>query len=219
MPTEYGDAVATLEVRVRRGEVPAVGERGRERFRGIERADSVTLDPHKGMFLPYGTGALVVRDGEELRRAHYEGAAYLQDLAEAGELPNYSEYSAELSREWRGLRVWLPLRLHGARAFREALDEKLDLAEVLYEGLKAIPEIEVPWAPQLTVVPFRLRDGDDEANRRLLERINASGRVFCSSTMIRGRYVLRACIVSHRTHRDRIEECIGIVGHAAAELA
>lgn len=193
-------------------------ERGRERFRGIERADSVTLDPHKGMFLPYGTGALVVRDGEELRRAHYEGAAYLQDLAEAGELPNYSEYSAELSREWRGLRVWLPLRLHGVSAFREALDEKLDLAETLYEGLKAIPEIEVPWAPQLTVVPFRLRDGDDEENRRLLEAINASGRVFCSSTTIRGRYVVRACIVSHRTHRDRIEECIGIVARAAAEL-
>lgn len=193
-------------------------ERGRERFRGIERADSVTLDPHKGMFLPYGTGALVVWDGEELRRAHYEGAAYLQDIAEPGELPNYSEYSAELSREWRGLRVWLPLRLHGVSAFREALDEKLDLAEVLYEGLKAIPEIEVPWAPQLTVVPFRLREGDETANRALLERINASGRVFLSSTTIHGRYTIRACIVSHRTHRDRIEECIGIVARAAAEL-
>ena len=194
-------------------------ERGRERFRGIERADSVTLDPHKGMFLPYGTGALVVRDGENLREAHYEGAAYLQDLAPAGELPNYSEYSAELSRDWRGLRVWLPLRLHGVAAFREALDEKLDLADVLYEGLKAVPQLELPWVPQLTVVPFRLRDGDDDANRGLLERINASKRVFLSSTMIHGRYTIRACIVSHRTHRDRIDECIEIVRRAADEVA
>jgi len=194
-------------------------ERGRERFRGIERADSVTLDPHKGMFLPYGTGALVVRDGENLRQAHYEGAAYLQDLATAGELPNYSEHSAELSREWRGLRVWLPLRLHGLRAFREALDEKLDLAEVLYEGLKGVPELELPWAPQLTVVTFRLRDGDEAANKELLDRINASTRVFLSSTMIHGRYAIRACIVSHRTHRDRIDECIEIVRRAAAEVA
>ena len=192
-------------------------ERGRERFRGIERADSVTLDPHKGMFLPYGTGALVVRDGENLRQAHYEGAAYLQDLAPAGELPNYSEYSAELSRDWRGLRVWLPLRLHGVAAFRDALAEKLDLALVLFEGLKAIPELELPWEPQLTVVPFRLRDADDGANRRLLERINASKRVVLSSTMIHGRYTIRACIVSHRTHRDRIDECIEIVRRAAAE--
>ena len=69
-----------------------------------------------------------MRDGQELRDAHYEGAAYLQDLPPTGELPNYSEYSAELSRDWRGLRVWFPLRLHGVAAFREALDEKLDLA-------------------------------------------------------------------------------------------
>ncbi len=194
-------------------------ERGRERFRGIERADSVTLDPHKGMFLPYGTGAIVVRDGENLRQAHFEGAAYLQDLATAGELPNYSEYSAELSREWRGLRVWLPLKLHGVSAFREALDEKLDLADALSEGLKAIPEIELPWAPQLTVVAFRLRDRDAETNKRFLERINASKRVFLSSTLVDGDYTLRACIVSHRTHRDRIDECIEIVRAAAAEVA
>ena len=194
-------------------------ERGRERLHGIERADSITLDPHKGMFLPYGTGALVVRDGENLRQAHYEGAAYLQDLATAGELPNYSEYSAELSREWRGLRVWLPLQLHGVRAFRAALDEKLDLAEVLYEGLKGVPELELPWAPQLTVVPFRLRDGDEAANKGLLDRIHASKRVFVSSTVIDGRYTIRACIVSHRTHRDRIDECVEIVRAAAAEVA
>jgi aromatic-L-amino-acid decarboxylase len=194
-------------------------ERGRERFRGIERADSVTLDPHKGMFLPYGTGALVVRDGENLRAAHFEGAAYLQDLAPAGELPNYSEYSAELSRDWRGLRVWLPLRLHGVAAFREALEEKLDLTEVLDEGLRAVPELELPWAPQLTVVPFRLREGGAEENKRLLDAINASKRVFLSSTLVHGEYTLRACIVSHRTHRDRIEECIDIVARATAEVS
>jgi aromatic-L-amino-acid decarboxylase len=194
-------------------------ERGRARFRGIERADSVTLDPHKGMFLPYGTGAIVVRDGENLRQAHFEGAAYLQDLAPAGELPNYSEYSAELSREWRGLRVWLPLKLHGVSAFREALDEKLDLADALHAGLKAVPELELPWAPQLTVVAFRLRDRDAETNKRFLERINASKRVFLSSTLVHEEYTLRACIVSHRTHRDRIDECVEVVRSAAAEVA
>ncbi len=77
-------------------------ERGRQRFAGIARADSVTLDPHKGLFLPYGIGSLVVRDGAALRDAHYEGAAYLQDLAPEGELPNFTEYSPELSRESAG---------------------------------------------------------------------------------------------------------------------
>jgi aromatic-L-amino-acid decarboxylase len=104
-------------------------------------------------------------------------------------------------------------------AFREALDEKLDLAEHLYESLKAIPELELPWQPDLSIVPFRLRDGDDAANRRLLDAINASKRVFLSSTVLDGRFTLRVCILSHRTHRDRIDECIEIVRGAVAGIA
>jgi aromatic-L-amino-acid/L-tryptophan decarboxylase len=194
-------------------------ERGRQRFAGIDRADSVTLDPHKGLFLPYGIGSLVVRDGAALRDAHYEGAAYLQDLAPEGELPNFTEYSPELSRPNRGLRVWMPLKLHGVGAFREALDEKLDLTDHLHDALRQLPQVEIPWEPQLTVVPFRLRDADEATNRRFLDMINASKRVFLSSTLVHGEYVLRVCIVSHRTHRDRIDECIEIVANAARELA
>lgn len=194
-------------------------ERGAERFRGIERADSITLDPHKGLFLPYGTGGLVVRDGSALRRAHEEGAAYLQDLPPAGELPNYNELSIELSREARGLRVWFPLVLHGVAAFREALDEKLDLAARLDASLREDDRLDLPWRPQLTVVPFRLRDADDDAQRALLARINASQRVIVSSTLVHGEYWLRACIVSHRTHADRVDECAAIVREAAATVA
>ncbi len=192
-------------------------DRGRERLRGIELADSITLDPHKGMFLPYGVGSLVVREGERLREAHYAGGDYLQDVSAEGELPNFAEYSPELSRDFRGLRVWLPLKLYGVRTFRELLDEKLDLAEHLYGALAAAPELETPWPPQLTVVPFRLREGDDDANRRFLDRINASKRIFCSSTVLEGRYTIRACILNHRTDRSRIDEAIEIIRKAAAE--
>lgn len=194
-------------------------DRGQRAFAGVERADSVTLDPHKGMFLPYGTGALVVRDAEAMRDAHFEGAAYLQDLPPSGELPNYSEYSLELSREFRGMRVWMPLKLHGVDAFRSALDEKLDLARHLADALRDDRNVELCWEPELSVVPFRLADvDDDERQQAFLERINASQRVFLSSTRVHGRYVLRACILSHRTHRDRVDECIEIVSKAAAEL-
>jgi aromatic-L-amino-acid decarboxylase len=196
-------------------------ERGHERFRGIERADSITLDPHKGMFLPYGTGCLLVRDGRRLREAHMLGADYLQDLAPEDEIPNFTDYSPELSRDFRGLRVWLPVKLHGLDAFQAALDEKLDLTELLSRGLQETPGLELPWKPELTVVPFRYRSrsGDPEAfNRALLDRINASRRVFLSSTTIEGRFVIRACLVSHRTHRDRIEEGLDIIRAAAREL-
>ena len=196
-------------------------KRGRALFRAIDTADSITLDPHKGMFLPYGTGCLLVRDRRRLREAHMVGADYLQDLAPEAGIPNFADYSPELSRDFRGLRVWLPLMLHGVEAFRAALDEKLDLTHLLYEALVDSPGFELPWKPDLTVIPFRYRprSGDpEEFNRRLLERINASRRVFLSSTMIDGRFVIRACIVSFRTHRDRIEEAIQIIRSSAAEL-
>jgi aromatic-L-amino-acid decarboxylase len=197
-------------------------DRGRDAFRGIERADSITLDPHKGMFLPYGTGSLLVRDARKLREAHHVGAHYLQDLAAETDIPNFTDYSPELSRDFRGLRVWLPLMLHGVSAFREALDEKLDLARYLDEELRATPGFELRWEPDLSVVAFTYRfPGDvdqNEMNQKLLERINASRRVFLSSTLIHDRYVIRACILSFRTHRDRIEEAVEIIRQAAADL-
>jgi len=199
-------------------------DRGRAAFSGIERADSITLDPHKAMFLPYGTGCLLVREGRRLREAHdVHEAEYLQDLADDADTPNFADLSPELSRDFRGLRVWLPLKLHGLAAFREALDEKLDLTRVLYEGIRDAPGIVVPWDPELSVVAFRLEpDGatpeqQELATRDLLEGINASKRVFLSSTLIGGRMFLRACIVSHRTHRDRIDEAVEIIRNAAAD--
>ena len=199
----------------------ALTERGRARLTGIGRADSITLDPHKTMFLPYGTGVLLVRDGERLRQAHRAKGDYLQDLAHEEEIPNFTDYSPELSRDFRGLRVWLPLKLHGLQAFRSALDEKLDLTEVLYGALKNEPGFELPWVPELSVVPFRYipKSGDaDAVNQRLLERINASKRIFLSSTRLNGDFWLRACIVSHRTHRDRIDEAIEIITRAARAI-
>jgi aromatic-L-amino-acid decarboxylase len=193
-------------------------DRGRAKFRGIDVADSITLDPHKGMFLPYGTGCLLARDGKALRQAHsVEDAGYLQDLATEGETLNFSDYSPELSRDFRGLRVWLPVKLHGLDAFRVALDEKLDLARLLYEALRELPALELPWEPELSIVAFRARAGD-AAGRQLLEEINASGRVFLSSTVIEGRFFLRAAILSHRTHRDRVEEAVEIIRRAAEGL-
>jgi aromatic-L-amino-acid decarboxylase len=194
-------------------------ERGRARLAGLERADSITLDPHKGMFLPYGTGGLLVRDGEHLRAAHSVAGHYLQDLAHGSGLPDFADFSPELSRAFRGLRVWLPLQLHGVGAFRAALDEKLDLAAAVDAALRADGRIEVPWPTQLSIVAFRGLGLDDSGNRAFLERINASRRVYLSSTVVEGRFTLRVCVLSHRTHRDRVEEAIRIIREAVGTTA
>ena len=189
---------------------------------GIEDCDSITLDPHKGLFLPYGTGCLLVRDREALLRAHRESAEYLQDVAGAPGGVSFADLSPELSRDFRGLRLWLPLQLHGLGAFREQLREKLDLARLAYEELRADPHFEMLDEPQLSVVAFRLRGPAGEADAKgaqLLRRVNARGRVFLSSTRIDGRYVLRICVLSFRTHEDRVRDAITALREEARALA
>jgi len=199
-------------------------DRGRTRLAGIDLADSVTLDPHKTLFLPFGTGALVVRDPARLAAAHEGTAGYLQDLGEL-ELPDYAHLGPELSHEVRGLRVWLPLHLHGVAAFRAALDEKLDLTERVYEALRRVPNLEVPWRPDLSTVAFRIRAADDSpdavaaadaATRAVLARVNASQRVYLSSTVVDGRQTLRVTIVVHRSHAPHVDEAIALITEAAA---
>ncbi|HET8797057.1 MAG TPA: aminotransferase class V-fold PLP-dependent enzyme [Thermoanaerobaculia bacterium] len=180
-------------------------ERGRRVLRGIERADSVILDPHKTLFLPFGTGALLVRDARTLRRAHASHADYLPAMQDADELVDFCEISPELSRDFRGLRVWLPIKMFGIGVFRDQLDEKLDLMDFAMRELRAIPRIEIVAEPQLTICAFRVRGEGDDATRTLLDRINARKRVMLTGATVNGRFVIRIAIVSHRTHRERVE--------------
>jgi aromatic-L-amino-acid decarboxylase len=188
---------------------------------GFERADSLILDPHKGLFLPYGTGCLLVRDPEALQRAHTVGAGYLQDLEQPADAVNFADLSPELSRDFRGLRLWLPLALYGVEALRDNLREKLELARWAYEELRGTPGFECLDEPQLSIVAFRYvpRRGDADAfNAALLQRVNARRRVFLSSTRLRGQFVLRICVLSFRTHGRSVEMAVEDLRAAAQEL-
>jgi aromatic-L-amino-acid decarboxylase len=133
-------------------------------------------------------------------------------MQEDPDLPDFSQLSPELSRDWRGLRVWLPIAMHGIGPFRNNLDEKLDLALWAAEQVRRIPGIEILAEPQLSIVAFRLnRPGLDEPalealNRDLLARVNARKRVYLTGTTLRGRFAIRICVLSFRTHRDRVTE-------------
>jgi aromatic-L-amino-acid decarboxylase len=200
-------------------------ERGKKVMRGIERSDSVTLDPHKALFVSYGTGSLVVRNGAALRRAHAVHAQYLPPMQDDSDLVDFCLYSPELSRGFRGLRVWLPMKMHGAAPFRQNLDEKLDLAQWAAAELRRQPGIEIVAEPQLSVVAFRAFRSDrtneelNALNRRLLERINERRRVFLTSTVLDGRFVIRICVLSFRTHKDRVQAALEDIGAALAEIS
>ena len=190
----------------------ALTKRGKRALAGLERADSITLDPHKSLFLPYGTGALVVRSAEKLRKAHAMEASYMPPMQSDDDFTDFCDLGPELSRDFRGLRVWLPLKMHGAGVFREALDEKLDLAASACNAVRAMPHIEIVAEPQLSLFAFRVGPSKgvtgkalDTLNRRVQKLVNARQRVFLTGTVVRGMFVLRVCVLSFRTHADRME--------------
>jgi aromatic-L-amino-acid decarboxylase len=199
-------------------------DQGRRTLAGISRADSVVLDPHKGLFLPYGTGSLLVRDGDALRRAHALSADYMPTMQEDPDLVDFNLISPELSREWRGLRVWLPIAMHGIGPFRRNLEEKLELTRWATEELRRIPGIEILAEPQLSIVAFRLARPDLDAdagnalNRAFLEEINARKRVYLTGTTLGGTFALRICVLSFRTHLDRMRDGLDDVRAAAEEI-
>ena len=200
-------------------------DRGRKVMTGIERADSIVLDPHKGLFLPYGTGCLLVRDAELLRRAHTVGAEYLPPLQSDPDFVDFCEISPELSRNNRGLGVWLPIKRHGFGPFRRNLDEKLDLARWAAREIALLPGFEVVAEPQLSLLAFRLAPKGvpapalDALNRRLLAAVNARGRVHLTGTTTRGTFVLRICVLSFRTHFDRVQAALEDIAAAARDAA
>ena len=185
----------------------ALVERARRQFEGIERADSVVLDPHKGLFLPWGCGAVLVRDGEALRRGFAMRSSYLDHVHRAG-VPSPADYSPELTRHFRALRMWMSLRLHGLERFRAALEEKLVLAQLAHRRLAASPAIDVGPEPALSCVTFRVRGEGDEGTQALHDRLLARGRVHLSTTKLWGRLYLRLCILSFRSHRAELEEAL-----------
>jgi aromatic-L-amino-acid decarboxylase len=196
-------------------------ERGRSAMRGIERADSLTLDPHKGLFLPYGTGCLLVREERALRRAHATFADYMPVMQHDHDFVDFCDISPELSRDFRGLRAWLPIKLFGIDAFRDGLDEKMDLARWATERLREIPSMRIVAEPELSLVAFRLEPPGvsgadlDALNRGLLGRVNERGNVYLTGTVLRGRFTLRICVLSFRTHMDRMELCLEDIREAA----
>lgn len=189
-------------------------EEGRQVLKGLHRAHSIVLDPHKGMFLPYGSGAVLVRDIEWLANSQAYQADYMQDAK--AEPANYSpaDLSLELSRPFRGMRFWLPLKLFGVAPFRAALSEKIWLARYFYEELVKLPGWELGPYPELSVVTFRFvpDQGDaDNFNQRLAEQVQADGKVFISSTRISGNFVLRLAVLHFRTHLPHVDYFLGLL--------
>ncbi len=191
----------------------------RDLFKGIERADSLIVDPHKGLFLPYGVGAVLVKDANAVLHSNYYTASYMQDGYNEELLNSPANLSPELTKHFRGLRVWLPLQLHGIEPFISCLEEKLLL--VLYFrnklselGFRLGPE------PDLSVSYFwyPFETDTDKQNRQLMDEIHKDGSVYLSSSIIDNRFVIRIAILAFRTKKETIDEAVDMISRCLGEV-
>jgi aromatic-L-amino-acid decarboxylase len=188
-------------------------EEGKRKLKGIELSDSLVADPHKGLFLPYGTGVVLVKNRKMLQQSHFYQANYMQDAAGSDEEISPADLSPELTKHFRGLRWWLPLKLHGVKPFRICLEEKLLLAKYFYKEVQKIG-FEVGPEPELSVVTYWYnpeKGNANEFNKRLVEEVQKDGRVFISSTLLDGKYVLRAAILAFRTHLKTVDTLLEVL--------
>jgi aromatic-L-amino-acid decarboxylase len=195
-------------------------DEGKQKLRGLELADSLIIDPHKGLFLPYGLGVVLVKNVEDLMRSYSFDANYMQDAFKAPDEPSPAQLSPELTKHFRGLRLWLPLKLHGVAPFRACLEEKLLLAKYFYREVRKIG-FESEIEPELSVVTYRYvpKTGDaDEFNKKLLNKIVEDGRIFISSTVLNGNFTLRFACLSFRTHLRTVDTLLQILREKIVEL-
>ncbi len=201
------------------GAVGAILPEKRLLFRGLEKADSVTLDPHKWLYIPYECGCVLVRDPEKLRRTFSMRAAYLR-----GTLPteytglDYFEYGPQMSRGFRALKVWMSLKHYGVKGYRALLGQNVRCAEHLDRLVRASSDFEAVHQPTLFIYSFRYAPKDlrsaatrsveyraaidaylDRLNQLIADQIQLSGVAFVMTTSVRQRTVLRFSICSHRT--------------------
>jgi aromatic-L-amino-acid/L-tryptophan decarboxylase len=205
------------------GAMFALCEMGKGILRGMEESDSLTLDPHKGLYMAMGTGAVLIRNRDHLLKAFQSHAHYLEGAETSfalGEV-SQSDLSPELTRPFRGLRLWLALKLTGVAPFRAALEEKLLLARHFYEGLQGLDGFVVGPPPDLSVVTFRYRPprGDaNEFNQHLIKAIQNDGRIFLSSTQIDSEVFLRLAVLGFRTHVETMDQALEILRQKAKEI-
>ncbi len=179
----------------------------RDKLKGIERSDSLVIDPHKGLFLPYGSGVVLVKDAEKLASSHHYQANYMQDASPGEDELSPADVSPELTKHFRGMRLWLPLKLYGVAPFRACLEEKLAITRYFHKEVAKIDGIQTGPFPDLSITYFRYVSGkgddhtcDNAINEALINKIRIDGRVFLSSTLLDGNFVIRFACLSFRTH-------------------
>ena len=193
------------------------------RFAGLERADSVSLDPHKWLYVPVDAGCLLFRNHAAARAAFStDDADYIKTHGYTDEEAfAFWDYGVELSRRFRALKVWLTLQYYGSRRIAEAISEDISLAEYLGDLVSNADDFELLAPIELSICCFRYispRNSDlDKLNERIMGRVQKGGRAYLSNATVNGHFALRVCITNFRTTKNDIDETVAAIRDAAKD--
>jgi len=192
------------------GGAAALAPRGKRLLAGLERCDTLALDPHKWLFQPFDIGCLLARSEQELVDAFRVMPAYLKDVYRHDAEINYCDRGMELTRPFRALKLWMSLQVFGAAAFRDAIERGFQLAEFAEQELRSDPFWEVLTPAQMAIVTFRPRvpGNCDEAVRAAADAMFHDGYAVLTTTTVRGMAALRLCTINPRTEEAEIRETI-----------
>lgn len=181
-------------------------------FKGIERADSLIVDPHKSMFIPYGIAGVLIKDKKAVFHSNAYSGNYMQDAAGDEMAKSPANLSIELTRHFRGLRLWLPLQIHGIEPFRACLEEKLLLVKYFRNKMKELG-FELGPEPDLSISYFRypFKTDPEEKNKRLMNEIHKDGEIYFSSTVINGQFVIRIAALSFRSKKGTVDRATEMI--------
>ena len=207
------------------GAFAALTERGRAALAGIELADSVTLDPHKWLAMPFEVGCLLVRDGANLERAFELHPEYLQERIDDHQAVNFADRGLQLTRASRAIKVWLAIQTFGVDAFRSVIDRSIDLTIAAQARIEADERLELITPASLGILSFRRRgmpeatpEQVDLLNERVVAELAAAGDVLLTSTVIRGRYAIRLCVLNHTSAAGDVDHALERVASVAVTV-
>jgi aromatic-L-amino-acid/L-tryptophan decarboxylase len=200
------------------GAAAVLSERGRAKLRGLERADSISLDPHKWLFQSFECGCVLLRDAALLKSAFQIMPDYLRDVHRGVEEINFCDYGIQLTRSFRALKVWLSLETFGLAAFRQAITRGFELAEFAERELRARAGWEILSPAQMGIVCFRFCH-DDALQTRVVDAMLRDGYAFLTSTTLKGATALRLCTINPRTTEADIVETVNRLDRFARQLS
>ena len=201
------------------GGFACITKRGQQLLKGIERADSITLDAHKWLFQPYEVGCLIVKDLQNLESVYSMRSDVLQDTVWGKDHPNIANRGIQLSRTFRALKIWMSVQIFGMKAFRDSVEQCFALAEKAQHYIQNSSTLQLLSPAVLSVVCFRFNPENlnlsesaiEKINRSILVRVFWDDHAFMSSTMVSGTFALRICMVNYTTTWEDVQETLDAV--------